>query len=396
MTDPALGLLNTLFERWQRSDNSSKTLSLSLAGRDSGGYRATSGNCRESFHAVMANAAACGAVTLEWGRFEAEHELRRVLLVDGHKLAGFLGRTPARTQVVALAPRITLLLEHAPPWLQTCWDNAATRWQRGDAALRLRLPQHAADIERLFKALLAVNHNQQENLDLRSFSVQVTDDSKAMERLKASFAEAWCKAHDCESRDVDDLYHSLGLIKTPQPVLLRGAVSLRGEQTLLDLSEVRPWIGLPGETLANLVLPERPGYVLSIENWTSFARHCREVPDTGFILYTGGFPNPSIQSVFKRLGQELSQATPFYHWGDTDVRGLEIFALVTRLSGREVRPHQMGHGQWTQGRLLIPSEIRTVESLRWVPGIADLANRLITSGVPQDFEQESRSPQTPV
>lgn len=395
MTDPALGLLNTLFERWQRGDNTSKTLSLSLAGRDSDGYRATSGNCRESFHAIMANAASCGAVTLEWGRFEAEHELLRVLLVDGHKLADFLGRAPARTQVDALAPRITPLLEHAPPWLQTCWDNAATRWQRGDAALRLRLPQHAADIERLFKALLAVSRNQQANLDLRSFSVQATGDSKAMERLKASFAEAWCKAHD-SARDVDDLYHSLGLIKTPQPVLLRGEVGLRGEQTLLDLSGVRPWIGLPGEILAHLVLPERPAYVLSIENWTSFARHCREVPDTGFILYTGGFPNPSIQSVFKRLGQELNQATPFYHWGDTDVRGLEIFALVTRLSGREVRPHQMEHGQWTQGRQLTPSEIRTVESLRCVPDIAALANRLITSGVPQDFEQESRAPQPPV
>lgn len=111
MTDPALDLLNTLFERWQRGDNTSKTLSLSLAGRDSGGYRATSGNCRESFHAVMANAASCGAVTLEWGRFEAEHELLRVLLVDGHKLADFLGRAPARTQVAALAPRITPLLD---------------------------------------------------------------------------------------------------------------------------------------------------------------------------------------------------------------------------------------------------------------------------------------------
>lgn len=396
MTDPALGLLNTLFERWQRSDNSSKTLSLSLAGRDSGVYRVTSGNCRDSFHAVMENAASCGAVTLEWGRFEAEHELRRVLLVDGHKLADFLGRAPARAHVVALAPRITHLLVHAPPWLQTCWDNAATRWQRGDAALRLRLPQHAADVERLFKALLAVSRNQQANLDLRSFSVQATGDSKAMERLKANFAEAWCKAHDCESRDIDDLYHSLGLIKTPQPVLLRGAVSLHEEQALLDLSGVRPWIGLPGETLPNLVLPEQPGYVLSIENWTSFARHCREVPDTGFILYTGGFPNPSIQSVFKRLGQEVNPATPFYHWGDTDVRGLEIFALVTRLSCREVRPHLMTHGQWLQGRLLTPSETRTVESLRCVPGIEALANRLITSGVPQDFEQEGRSPQTPV
>jgi hypothetical protein len=344
----------------------------------------------------MANAAKCGAVKLEWGRFEISHELVRVVFVDGDKLASFLDRLPAQALVEAFSPRVAPLLELAPPWLKTCWDNAAVRWQRGEAALRLRLPQNADDIERLFKALLAVSRNQQANLDLRSFSASATGDSKALERLKASFAEAWCTAHDCESLDANDLYHSLGLIKTPQPILLRGAVGLRNENAVLDLSGVLPWVGLPGEMLAQMILPKQPVYVLSIENWASFARHCREVRDQGLILYTGGFPNPSVQILFNRLGQELCEATPFYHWGDTDVRGLEIFALIARLSRREIQPHQMDRVQWLSSQSLTRSEIRTIEGLRNTWGIAALANKLISLGVPQDFEQENQAPKAPV
>ncbi|MBT9541384.1 Wadjet anti-phage system protein JetD domain-containing protein [Thiobacillus sp.] len=396
MAEPALDLLNKLFERWQRTDNHDRTFSLNLAGRDGSRYRETSGASREAFHAVMANAAKCGAVKLEWGRFEISHELVRVVFVDGNKLASFLDRLPAQALVEAFSPRVAPLLELAPPWLKTCWDNAAVRWQRGEAALRLRLPQNADDIERLFKALLAVSRNQQANLDLRSFSALTTGDSKALERLKASFAEAWCTAHDCESLDANDLYHSLGLIKTPQPILLRGAVGLRNENAVLDLSGVLPWVGLPGEMLAQMILPKQPVYVLSIENWASFARHCREVRDQGLILYTGGFPNPSVQILFNRLGQELSEATPFYHWGDTDVRGLEIFALIARLSHREIKPHQMDRAQWSSPQPLTRSEIRTIEGLRNTWGIAALANKLILLGVPQDFEQENQAPKAPV
>lgn len=395
MAEPALDLLNKLFERWQRTDNHDRTLSLSLAGRDGSRYRETSGASREAFHAVMANAAKCGAVKLEWGRFEVSHELVRVVFVDGHKLANFLDRLPAQALVEAFSPRIAPLLELAPPWLKTCWDSAADRWQRGEAALRLRLPQNADDIERLFKALLAVSRNQQINLDLRSFSALTTGDSKALERLKASFAEAWCTAHDCESLDANDLYHSLGLIKTPQPILLRGAVGLRNENAVLDLSGVHPWVGLPGEMLAQMVLLKQPAYVLSIENWASFARHCREVRDQGLILYTGGFPNPSVQTLFNRLGQELSKTTLFYHWGDTDVRGLEILALIARLSRREIHPHQMDRVQWLSPQPLTRTEIRTIEGLRNTWGIAALANKLISLGVPQDFEQENQAPKAP-
>ena len=395
MADPALDLLNKLFERWQRADNNGRTLSLSLSGRDGPAYRATFGVSREDFHATMENAAKCGAVRLKRGRFETSHELIQVALDDGHKLAGFLGRAPAEALVAAMALRIAPLLERAPPWLHACWDNAAARWRRGETALRLRLPQHADEVERLFKALLAVSRNQQDNLDLRSFSVLATGDSKAMERLKASFIEAWRAAHDGEGLGADDLYQVLGLIKSPQPILLRGAVELHSKNVLLDLSGVFPWIGLPGETLRNAVLPKRPDYVLSIENWASFARHCREVRDHGLILYTGGFPNPSVQSLLQRFGQEIEVSTAFYHWGDTDVRGLEILALVAKLSGRTIYPHLMDRAEWAGTQTLTQNQAKTLENLRDISSLSTLITKLITMGIPQDFEQESQMPKPP-
>lgn len=47
---------------------------------------------RDVIHAVPANAASAGAVELEWGRFEAAQDLKRVRLLDADRLAALLVR----------------------------------------------------------------------------------------------------------------------------------------------------------------------------------------------------------------------------------------------------------------------------------------------------------------
>lgn len=392
----ALALLGSLLDRWQRTEVE-RRLSLNLAGREAKPYLATSGGDREQFHAVMENAARAGSVELTWGRFAAAHELVRVVLLDGQRLADFLCRPLAGTHVAALERRLADLLATGSDWLPAVWQRAAGRWRRGESALRLRLPESSDDAVTLFKALDAVDKKQHAGLDLRTFCARYLDDSKALERLKAGFTEAWCAAHEIADWNADDLYAALGLEKSPQPVLLRGPLLLANAQAQIGLDAIQPWFGLPREALGQLGVSAVPSYVLSIENWASFSRYCREIPDRGLVLYTNGFPNPAVQEMLARLNHLLPEETLFFHWGDSDVRGLEILDFVARVCGRRVVPHLMDRQPWSRGRALNKAEHKVLERLiRSRPELAPLAKKLHEHSLPVDFEQESIKPRSPL
>ncbi len=393
---PAEQLLTKLLGRWERRTEAgaSRCVALSISGRDGADYFTTNGERREQLHATLRNAAQAGAVDLEWGRFEAAHELKRVVLKDGSALAAFLGRALAATAVNDLDERIELLLANAVhPWIADAYCQARTRWLRGLPALHLSAQDDSDDILRLVTALKAVSEGVHVGMDMRTFSARVLGDSKAMERLQTAFAQVWNEYHEQEPLDPVDLLATLGIEKAPQPVLLRGRL-ITGTT---DVSALRPFVGLPGEALKTVQLKASPPYVLVVENLTSFQRHCREIDDKGLVIFSSGFPNPSVQSLLRLLSIKVPSSTPFFHWGDTDVRGVEIFHFIDSLCpSREARAHLMDRQPWLAERPVTSHELKVLNRIvdDGVPASA-LARRLIDDGVPRDFEQENFDPAPP-
>lgn len=399
--DVSQRLLAKLFDRWQGQGEipTGRAITLVLTGRDGNEYFSTAGEARRRLHATLENAEHCGAITLEWGRFSAAHELRRIVLTDGMRLAEFLGKRPASASIAMLDKSMRPLLAGCThEWIIDAYDSACKRWAKGEPVFRLRLAEDNREIRNLFIALDAVACEKHRGLDMRTFSARYLSDSKALERLLGAFAQAWMQFHDIEYREPEDLLSSLGLEKMPQPVLLRGCIFARIEKQTSDLSILRPFFGIAAEQLATLRPARSPAYLITIENLTSFQRYCREINDDGLVVFSGGFPNLELQDFLAALDHDLPQTIPFYHWGDTDVRGLEIMRTISRRCPlRTISAHLMSRDPWMTERRVTPSEVKVLNKLAKIPDACGiLANQMIAHGIPEKFEQESVSPASPL
>lgn len=392
-------LLGKLFDRWQSAlGQSARTITLCISGRDGKLYFETRGEARRLLHATLENAEKVGAIELQRGKHAASHELDRIRLIDGEKLAVFLDKRPAQLCVAKLEEELHPLLKDCThKWITEALKNACDGWRRGKAFRGLALPQDHVRAYQLFQALLSIAEGKHKGLDMRTFSARHLSDSKAFERLKSIFCGVWAKYNGLVEWDTDELLQALGLEKEPHPVLLRGPLLLQQKDLNSDLSCFQPYIGIPRELLDGVVPKYAPAYVLTIENLTSFFRHAREIQDDGLILFTNGFPNPDVQKLLSSIDSDLPQSTLFYHWGDTDVDGLRILDFIGTLTpNHTISPHLMNRHTWQSARLLNDQEKGKANQLRSKNvSISKLLDRLLIEGLPKDFEQENIDPASP-
>jgi hypothetical protein len=179
-------------------------------------------------------------------------------------------------------------------------------------------------------------------------------------------------------------------------VLVRGPLRIDYAGVDWDISVLRPFVGLSPDHVRKLV-PNRPvPYVLSVENLASFQRHVREIDDDGIVIYTAGFPAPSLIQILDRLDRCLPTECPFFHWGDRDVGGLRIFArLEFALSNHRLHPHLMA--EMVAGEIAFTvEELRQLERLK---GDTDTTALMARSWLEKELgkmEQEMTDPRRPV
>lgn len=153
-----------------------------------------------------------------------------------------------------------------------------------------------------------------------------------------------------------------------------------------------PYVGLPEAVAVQLRTTSAPRYLLTIENQSSFNEYLDRYPnDGGIILYCGGFPSRAVQQTYRHLAQLGDY--PLFHWGDTDVSGFRILALLQRLVQRSVTPHQMDHRD--TGEIYSDAERSALAEL---PPINPEADRLIAALVKTGKgkrEQETETPELP-
>jgi hypothetical protein len=97
---------------------------------------------------------------------------------------------------------------------------------------------------------------------------------------------------------------TIGLEKFAPPLLISGRVDFAEA----DLSRAPPlYLGIPPNEASRMRFRERPTYLLTIENFTSFNRHIIEAdPDRlGATIYVGGYPSLATQEALRTLAAML-------------------------------------------------------------------------------------------
>ncbi|MDR3439730.1 Wadjet anti-phage system protein JetD domain-containing protein [Telmatospirillum sp.] len=328
--DRILGKLLTLVEEKAEAERTNRVM-VRMA------ERSWLADDREELYARLRAAETAGAVALEWGRNDSRHLITRVVLTDAAALYRLIARTPkaqiAAAAVADLRARLPKLPAGMEPLLLTLMDN----WGRGRPYLGLDVGNLLV-AERCLLAVAILVDGRLDGLDLRTFSRRATGDSKFVECHQGKIADLLRRVEEFpEEMDSEEVLAGHGIARYPQPCLLAGPVSFRGQPL-----PAKPYIGIAPDMVAGLGVVGTPPWILTIENLASFNRQVREVPGEGIILYTGGFPSNATLDCLLALARAVP--CPVYHWGDIDAGGIKIaYRIEHALAavGRRLFLHRM-------------------------------------------------------
>ena len=396
MNQSSRQLLRKLLDAWQANPDRSRLVRLPITqGRAPQYFEASLPEAKDAIHAGLLEAASAGTVALEWGRGYESHILKRITLIDGSGLAQYLGVPLAVQQADDARSILKMALSGRETWVEEWVEDLLSKWSRNQSAAGIS-PGDTIPARLLVQALEAVAAGRHLNLDMRTFSTREFGDSKAMEGMLARFTSVWKKYHPTELTS-EELLETLGLVRFPPPVLLRGSLVLKLPDRLLDCSGIEPFVGLPPQAIRGVSTDKVPDYVLTVENLASFNRYAAEIRDNGLVLYTAGFPSPGVADFLRMLDVSLPSAIPFFHWGDIDEGGLKIFVFVQGLLRRTLQPHLMTADLLASCGLPKPG-MRVDEIKRTAeknPAIALLAAAVLATKPPNMLEQESIDPSSP-
>ncbi len=175
-------------------------------------------------------------------------------------------------------------------------------------------------------------------MNWRQFSVKYFGDSKKLNSSKnkilRTLVQFALKEETLgEIQNEAALFSYVGIEFKEEIFLICGPAKLRSQ----DLREWRPFFAL-SETMSHEVwdLSLVKG-ILTIENEESFHFFSRQnLKPEWLALYLGGFPSSSKMNLLKKWSTLTS--APFYHWGDLDCGGIEIFLFLEKELGLKIRP----------------------------------------------------------
>lgn len=289
--------------------------------------------CRVNQAMEELNAAAL--VTLEYERRGILKKVR-LNLERLEACYGFLGRTPRRQEQQELIKVWEQLF--APE--SGAGDDRLLSLQRYIGEQRIRLeknrnveyyshdPEEYRDLLTAAKAAL----ENQEEIFIRNFSIQLFHDSKRAELLSPRL-EALLYQYG-EFQEKGAVLEECGVVHTPTYVMMKGkgVLTLGGSspEQRIDLSLLQGDIALSTQSIKSLSgIAVRGERVVTVENLTAF----HDYPaGEDFVVYLGGFHN-KVKRDFLLCLYRQNPCKEYRHFGDIDAGGFYILEHLKRKTG---------------------------------------------------------------
>ena len=196
-----------------------------------------------------------------------------------------------------------------------------------------------ASTRQLLDTIQAIEENETQ-LYIREFSIRCFQDSKAFEKMEGRIAHVFRKFKEgCERAAYYEILAEYGIYHTPNYVYLKGNVPLvmRGER--INLSVFRQGLGISGEDMEGIRFCNTANVkqVITIENLTTYFRWQEE---DSLLIYLGGYHNGVRRTLLKEIYASYPEAA-YYHFGDIDAGGFEIYRDLREKTGIPFRMYHM-------------------------------------------------------
>lgn len=173
----------------------------------------------------------------------------------------------------------------------------------------------------------------------RNFSKMVFKDSKLFEKIENKVLKIIREYDDSNSElNDEELLASFHIIKTPTFAYIKGGVLVKLKEQVIDLQKYGHEIALSSTALKDIdIVGVYAKKVITIENLTTFVAFNKP----GYIvIYLGGYHNSVKRTLIKKI-REFDTTIDFYHFGDIDVGGLQIYEDLNLKTDIDFIPYMM-------------------------------------------------------
>ncbi|WP_461612086.1 Wadjet anti-phage system protein JetD domain-containing protein [Clostridium sp. Marseille-QA1073] len=181
----------------------------------------------------------------------------------------------------------------------------------------------------------------------RVFSKRYLSDSKTFEKhIRTSILSLIRKyfIETCEDLDDDEVLNEVGIEKTTSELHMKGNIQFQLGYKNIDLENFIYGVSLNSQTIRDLQLKNYCfDKVISVENKANFNYLCANEKDA-LIIFTGGFYTPVQKRFLNRLYEQLLAGNiniNFYHWGDIDLGGFNIYRNIKKYIFNNLKPYLM-------------------------------------------------------
>ena len=296
----------------------------------------------EEIHTCVQELEYRGFLSVAWKRGKTGHIIEKVIL-NVEKLQEvyeYLCRVPKRQQ----QEQIWVVLQQAVQEFQTsvCSSFVSYLQERLSNCKSVKEYLDIADAEgakRIIKAVYLIEKNETPCY-IREFSIRNFSDSKIFEEMLSSIVKIMRRFGDgLEGMELSDILAEYNIYHTPNYVYFKGNIVLNVDGKTLPIGGLQQGIGVSGEDVSKISLQDTAEIkkVITIENLTTFFRWQDE---KSLILYLGGYHNSVRRSLLKMIYRQLPDID-YYHFGDIDVGGFEIYEDLCAKTGIPFKLYRM-------------------------------------------------------
>ena len=194
------------------------------------------------------------------------------------------------------------------------------------------------DLKLLFSMINAIEGNDEDIL-LRNFSKKHFNDSKLLEKYASKILSLFNEFDEFQYSSFFELCAKHYINKHSGYAYIKKGVILKINEQIIDLDKLATDLALSDNAIKEMdILQINASKVYTIENLTTY--HYFNEKDS-IVIYLGGYHNHTKRNLLKKLQAEKTDLR-WFHIGDIDLGGFEIFLHLTRHTGIDFQPYLMG------------------------------------------------------
>ena len=344
-------ILNQLLDRYENSklsrNENARTIHITYAFRKNTipQYFDESSNAADEINSVMMELQREKIINIAWKNGKIDGIIDKVVLQEDavsvvYKRLGRISKLSAEKNAEALLNRMQNKISGR---VTTSFvDRMLDRIETGKSVKEYFDITDLKQAENLIYALDCIENNQKDCY-VREFSIEYFQDSKMFEQLIPKVCHVIREERDDFSEfENEEILAEYFIYKNPGYVYIKGTAFLvTSDDKMLDISILPDGIGFAISRESNptvrVVPSESIREVYTIENLTSFYRFHKE---NSLVIYLGGYHNKVRQRLLLQIYETLPDAK-YYHFGDIDVGGFQIFYHLCEKTKIPFRTYKM-------------------------------------------------------